>query len=144
MWSDTLLALERAHLLRFLLWGGMSIVAGTGLLAWITMSRYRSVLLRAFAIQTAAWGLIVLTIAGMRLLRVEDRDLGAATLLDRMLWLSVGLDIGLIVAGITLAVAGWTIGRRLAAVGAGVGIVVQATGLLVLDLHFAGITARIF
>ena len=144
MWSDTLLALERAHLFRFLLWGGMSVVAGTGLLAWITMSRYRSVLLRGFAIQTAAWGLVILTIAGMRLLRVEDRDLGAATLLDRMLWLSVGLDIGLIVAGITLALAGWTIGRRLGAVGAGVGIAVQATGLLVLDLHFAAITARIF
>jgi hypothetical protein len=144
MWSDTLLALERAHLLRFLLWGAMSVVAGTGLLAWVTMSGYGSSLLRGFSKQTAAWGLVVLTIAGMRLLRIADRDLGEATALDRMLWLSVGLDIGLIVTGATLAVAAWTIGRRLGAVGAGVAIAVQATGLLVLDLHFAAITARIF
>ena len=144
MWSDTLLTLERAHLLRLLLWGGMSVVAGTGLLAWITMSRYESTLLRGFAGQTAAWGLVVMAVAGMRLLRIADRDLTAATVLDRMLWLSVGFDGGLIIAGATLAVAAWTIGRRLGAVGAGVAIAVQATGLLVLDLHFAAITARIF
>ena len=144
MWSDTLLALERAHLLRLLLWGGMSVVAATGLVAWIAMRRYDSALLRGFSKQTAAWGLVILVLAGIRLLRVEDRDLGAAILLDRMLWLSVGLDIGLIVAGGTLALAAWKFGRRLGAVGAGVAIIVQATGLLVLDLHFAAITGRIF
>src|SRR5688500_20098629 len=144
MWSDTLLTLERAHLLRFLLWGAMSVVAGTGLLAWVTMRGYASTRLRGFTKQTAAWGFVVLTIAGMRLLRIADRDLGEATVLDRMLWLSVGLYIGLILTGTTLAVAAWTIGRRLGAVGAGVAITVQATGLLVLDLHFAAITARIF
>lgn len=144
MWSDTLLALERAHLVRFLLWGAMSVVSGTGLLAWITIGRFPSPLLRGFSKQTAAWGVVVLAVAGMRLLRSADRDLGAATVLDRMLWLSVGLDIGLVLAGATLAIAAWTMGRRLGAVGAGVAIVVQATGLLVLDLHFAAITARIF
>ncbi len=144
MWSDTLLALERAHLLRLLLWGGLSVVAATGLLAWVAIRRYDSVLLRGFSRQTAGWGLVILILAGMRLLRVQDRDLGAAILLDRMLWLSVGLDIGLIVAGSTLAVTAWKLGRHLAAVGAGVAIVVQATGLLVLDLHFAAITGRIF
>jgi hypothetical protein len=144
MWSDTLLTLERAHLLRFLLWGGMSVVAGTGLLAWISMSRYESALLRGFAGQTAAWGLVVMAVAGVRLLRIADRDLAAATVLDRMIWLGVGLDGGLIIAGATLAIAAWVMGRRLGAVGAGVAVAVQATGLLVLDLHFAAMTARIF
>lgn len=144
MWSDTLLALERAHLLRLLFWGGTSIVAGTGLLAWLTIWRSNSALLRNFSIQTSLWGLVNLAIAGRGLFRVADRDLGAATQLDRMLWLSTGLDTGLILVGITLAATGWIVGRRLGAVGAGIGVLVQATGLLFLDLRFISITARIF
>ena len=144
MWSDTLLALERAHLLRLLVWGGMSVIAGTGVFAGVTIRRHDSPLLRAFAIQIGAWGLVILALAGMRFMRLADRDLGSAAQLDRMLWLSVGLDIGLILVGLTLASTGWLLGRRLGSVGAGIGIVVQAVGLLVLDLHFASVTARIF
>jgi hypothetical protein len=144
MWSDTLLALERAHLLRLLVWGGMSAVAGTGLLAWLMLRRHRSSLLRSFAIQMSLWGLVHLAVAGRGIHRLADRDLTSATQLDRMLWLSTGIDIGLILVGITLAAAGWILGRRLGAVGAGIGVVVQGAGLLVLDLGFVSITARIF
>ena len=144
MWSDTLLALERAHLLRLLVWGGTSVVAGTGLLAWLTLRRSDSALLRNFSIQTGLWGLVSIATAGRGLLRLTDRDLGSATQLDRLLWLSTGLDVGLILVGITLAATGWGVGRRFGAVGAGIGILVQGAGLLFLDLRFLSITARIF
>ena len=144
MWSDTLLVLERAHLLRLLVWGGTSVVVGTGLLAWLTVRRYDSALLRNFSIQTSLWGLVNLAVAGRGLSRIADRDLASATQLDRLLWLSTGLDIGLIFVGITLASTGWTVGRRPGVIGAGIGVLVQAAGLLVLDLRFVSITARIF
>jgi hypothetical protein len=144
MWSDTLLTLERAHLLRLLIWGATSTVAGTALLALLMTRGSGSALLRGFAIQTSLWGLLSLGVAGVGLARLTDRDLAAATRLDRLLWLSAGLDIGLILVGLTLAVAGWRMGRRLGSVGAGIGIVVQGAGLLVLDLHFVSMTARIF
>ena len=144
MWSDTLLALERAHLLRLLAWGAMSVVAGTGLLASLMVRRSDSPLLRHFAIQTSAWGIIVLALAGRGLARAADRDFGSAMQLDRMLWLGLGLDIGLACVGITLAGTGWRLGRRLGAVGAGIAIVLQGMALLVLDLRFVSVTARMF
>src|SRR5688500_12186079 len=144
MWSDTLLALERAHLLRLLVWGAMSVVAGTGLLAWLALRRHYSALLRAFSIQMALWGLVHLAIAGRGLWRLADRDLASAMRLDRTLWFSAGLDVGLVLVGSTLAASGWIIGRRLGAVGAGIGVVLQGAGLLVLDLRFVSITSRLF
>ena len=144
MWSDTLLALERAHLLRLLAWGAMSVVAGTGVLASLMIRRTHSPLLRAFAMQTGAWGIIDLALAGYGLLGLTDRDLGAAIHLDRLLWLSIGIDIGIVGVGVTLAVMGWSSGRRLGIVGAGIGVVLQGLALFVLDLRFASMTARMF
>jgi hypothetical protein len=120
------------------------VVAGTGLLAWLSLRRSDSALLRNFSIQTGLWGLVTIATAGRGLFRLTDRDLGSATQLDRLLWLSTGLDVGLILVGITLAATGWGVARRLGAVGAGIGILVQGAGLLFLDLRFLSITARIF
>ncbi len=142
MWSDTLLALERAHLLRLLAWGATSMVVGTALHALLTLRRTGSALLTHFAIQTFAWGLLNLAIATIGMLRLSERDLASATRLDRLLWLSVGLDAGLVLVGATLATAGWMIARRLGVVGAGIGIAVQGAGLLALDLRFIAMTAR--
>ena len=144
MWSDTLLTLERAHLLRLLAWGAMSVVAGTGLLAWLVIGRSSSTLLRNFSVQTSLWGLVNLAIAGRGLLRLAERDFGSATRFDRILWMSTGLDIGVILVGVTLAATGWIVGRRLGAVGAGLGVMLQGAGLLLLDLRFVSITARVF
>jgi hypothetical protein len=144
MWSDTLLALERAHLLRLLAWGAMSVVAGTGVLASLMLRRADSSLLRGFAIQTSAWGIVDLALAGRGLFRITDRDLGAAIQLDRLLWLAMGLDIGIVCVGIALAVMGWSFGRRLGVVGAGIAIVLQGLALFVLDLRFVSMTARMF
>src|SRR6266487_1018285 len=107
MWADTLLSAERAHVMRLLVWGGGSMLAGTALLAWLYVGRRRSALLEHFGIQTAAWGAAVLV----------PRDLAAATRLDRLLWLNLGLDAGFALVGITLAVAGWRLGRRYGVMG---------------------------
>ncbi len=138
MWSDTLLALERAHLLRVALWGGGSVLAGTLLLAFLAL-RARgagSPLVRHFAIQTAAWGAIDLALVALAWRGLALRDHTAATQLDRVLWLNLGLDVGYVGVGITLALAAWTLGRRLGGVGAGLGVVTQGLALFLLDLVF--------
>jgi hypothetical protein len=143
MWSDTLLAVERAHLLRLALWGGISLIAGTALFAWMTMQRSASPLLRGFSLQTGLWGAVSAGVAALGMLRLAERDLMGATRLDRLLWFSAGLDLGIMLVGSALAVTGWILGRRLGLVGGGIAVIVQGAGLLVLDLRFISITARV-
>lgn len=136
MFADTLLSLERAHLARLLVWALGSILSGTLLLTLVTLRSAAGPLplLRHFAIQTAAWGAINLAIVLWAQRGLKLRDHAGARQLDRILWLNLGLDVGYIAVGITLAVAGWLLGRRLGAVGAGIGIVVQGAVLFLLDL----------
>ena len=138
MYADTLLALERAHLLRLLAWGAVCVLLGTLVLAALAARRADSPLLKHFALQTAGWGTVVLgrALGGMRGLRLRDYD--GATALARDLWLALGLDAGFVAAGVTIAAMGWLLGRRLAPVGAGLGIAVQGAALLVLDGALAG------
>ena len=56
MWADTLLAVERAHLIRLIVWGGASLLVGSALLGVMRVRGHRSALLDHFGIQTAAWG----------------------------------------------------------------------------------------
>ena len=142
MWADTLESLERAHQLRLLLWGASSILAGTALITWMRTASRRSHLLRHFAYQCAGWGALELLLAAARLARVAPRDLAAATRLDRLLWLNIGLDAGYVICGITLALVGWRLSRALGAVGAGVAVIVQGLALGILDLLLAGQISR--
>jgi uncharacterized protein DUF6992 len=142
MWADTLLAAERVHVLRLLVWGGGSALAGTALLAWLYMGRRRSVLLEHFGIQTAAWGAVVLALGAIARASLAPRDLAGATRLDRLLWLNVGLDVGYALVGLTLVVVGWRLGRRLGLVGAGLAVVLQGIALGLLDLVLAGQISR--
>ena len=137
MWGDTLLAAERIHLLRLLSWGAASMLVGTALLAWLMARQHRSELLRHFAIQLAALGAVDLVLALIGRGSLALRDVSAATRLDRLLWLNIGLDAGYVMVGATLIVAGWRIGRRLGLIGAGTGVTVQGTALLLLDLTLA-------
>lgn len=136
MYSDTLLALERAHLLQIIVWGGGSIVLGTALLVAIAVRRVRSPLLLNFGVQCLAWGAIDLLLAGVHLGWLTGRDLNGAVALDRLLWLSTGLNAGFVGVGLTLALTGWLLGRRMALIGAGAGVIVQGLALLVLNLRF--------
>src|SRR5215213_249927 len=104
MWADTLLGLERAHLVRLIVWGGASLLVGSVLLGLTRMHGHRSALLDHFGIQTMVWGAIDVALALAGLHRLELRDLAGATRLDRFLWLNIGLDVGYILVGITLLV----------------------------------------
>lgn len=137
MWADTLLAAERTHVLRLVLWGATSLLLGTALLTWLVVGRRRSPLLHHFAIQTAAWGAVDLALAAIAWSGLATRDLAGATRLDRVLWLNIGLDTGYVLVGATLVVAGWRLGRRLGLVGAGIGVIVQGAALALLDLVLA-------
>jgi hypothetical protein len=44
--------------------------------------------------------------------------------------------------GVSLAITGWKLGRRLGLVGAGIGVVVQGAALLLLDLLLASQISR--
>ena len=114
MWADTLLAAERAHLIRLGVWGGASLLVGSALLGLLRMRGHRSSLLDHFGIQTAAWGALILALALTGLQHLELRDLAGATRLDRFLWLNIGLDTGYVMVGVTLLVLGWRMKQRLA------------------------------
>jgi hypothetical protein len=133
MWADTFLAIERAHLLRVGAWGIACVLVGTLLLAIHAARRLRSPLVFHFALQTAVWGAIDAALIGFAYRGLGIRDFDGATRFDRLLWLNLGLDAGYVAVGATLAITGWTLGRRLGAVGAGLGVILQGVALAALD-----------
>ena len=137
MWADTLEAIERAHLLRLLVWGAACVLSGTAIMAWLRAGARNSDLLKHFAIQTSAWGVVEGLFALAMWTQLAPRAVASATRLDRLLWLNIGLDAGYVLVGITLCVSGWRLGRRLGLVGAGTGVVVQGFALALLDLVMA-------
>jgi hypothetical protein len=142
MWADTLEALERTHLLRLLVWGAASVLAGTSIIAWLRIGTRRSALLQHFAIQAVLWGAIEAVIALRLLTRLTVRDVTSATQLDRLLWLNVGLDLGYVLVGLALTTVAWKLGRRFGLMGAGLSIVVQGSALALLDLMLAAQISR--
>ena len=143
MFADTLLQLERAHLVRLIAWGALNVLLGTLLLSILLAGRRRSPLLQQFAIQLGAWGLVELAIAAVAWRGLALRDLAGAVHLDRLLWLNIGLDAGYAGVGVALAILGWQLGRRLGLVGAGLGVVVQGVGLAVLDMVLVAQIGRV-
>ncbi|MBA3671475.1 MAG: hypothetical protein H0W68_05565 [Gemmatimonadaceae bacterium] len=142
MWADTLFAAERAHLVRLLVWGAASVLAGTGLLAWLRWRRHLSPLLEQFAALTAGWGATDVVIGLLAFRALSPRDLAGATRLDRLLWLYTGLDAGYVLVGLTLVVVGWRIGRRPRMLGTGTAVVVQGGALLLMHLLLAAHISR--
>lgn len=131
MWADALLAAERAHLQQLVLWGSASCLLGLLLLATVGRPR-RSPIVFHFATQSVAWGAVILAVAVTGLRTLQLRDLASATRLDRFLWLNLGLDIGYVAVGVTIALCAWLLSRRYGGVGAGVAIVVQGLALAVI------------
>jgi hypothetical protein len=132
MFADTLLDLERSHLILLAIWAAASVLAGTGLKAALAARRESSPVLSKFGLTMAAWGGVELAAVALLWPTLALRDLAGATRLDRILWLETGLDLGIIAVGVTLVVAAWHFGRRLGAVGAGAGTIVQGAALLAL------------
>jgi hypothetical protein len=142
MWADQVLAFERAHVARLLLWGAASLVTGLGCWAFWSIKRVDSALLRHYAVQTGAWGAvdIVLALAARPTLALRDYD--GVTSLDRFLWFNCGLDVGYIAVGITLAWCGWKLAKSKGLVGAGLGVITQGAALLLLDLRLAALLSQ--
>lgn len=157
MWADTLVVVERGHFLRLAIWGGTSLVAGAVILAIVAVlsrRRGRAPLLYHFAVQGIAWGGLELAIAAFALRSLPLRDVGSATRLVGQLWFKAGLDVGVMAAGLTLALTAWLLESRggsaaasvppakpdgprwMAPVGAGLGILLQGAAMLILDLYF--------
>ncbi|MBA3891444.1 MAG: hypothetical protein H0X64_13030 [Gemmatimonadaceae bacterium] len=138
MWADNLLLAEQHHLLRLFIWSEASIVLGGGMVAFLVWRRIESPMLRHFAIQTAAWGAVILALAFVGWKRLALRDHAAAVSLDRFVWLNIGLDIGYVAVGVTLILVGWFgVVRRPGLAGAGAGVVLQGMALAWLDYLFA-------
>ena len=137
MWADTLLALQRAHLLRLATWGVLSLIAAVALMATLRFRRDRaSSLLASFAMQLGAWGAMEIAVASFQRLHPAEYDFAAATQLMNLLWLFCGLDMGAIATGFALAWAGWALERRQSVTGSGLGIATQGAALLALHALF--------
>ena len=108
----------------------------------LAVRRIRSPFLAQFAGQMALWGLVVGVIAATEWRAAKLRDVSGAARLERLLWMNIGFDAGYIAVGLTLACSAWYLARRLAAVGAGLGIIVQGLALLLIDLQFAAVISR--
>lgn len=130
------------HLLRLFTWAGLSILAGTAVATLLTLRRVRSPLLAHFAVQMAGWGIVIGAVAAFEWHGLAFRDLAGATRLDRLVWMNIGFDAGYIAMGATLALTAWVLAKRLAAVGAGVGIMVQGMALLVMHLQLTAAISR--
>ncbi|MDZ7631856.1 MAG: hypothetical protein U5K74_11055 [Gemmatimonadaceae bacterium] len=142
MWADQVLAFERAHLYRLLLWGVASIITALGCWVYLRLKRLDVPLLKHFAIQTGAWGAIdaVLALAARPGLALRDYD--GVTSLDRFLWFNCGLDVGYVAVGVTLGLCGWRLSRSRGLVGAGLGVGIQGAALLLLDLRLAALLSQ--
>lgn len=142
MFADTIFRAEQQHLLRLLLWSGLSILAGTAVLVLLTVRRLDSALLRQFAVQMTVWGALLGAITAVRWQGLHMRDLSHAARFERWVWLNVGLDAGVVGIGATLVICAWLLARRAGPLGAGIGIVVQGLALLVIDLQLAAVVSR--
>jgi hypothetical protein len=142
MWADQVLAFERAHLARLLLWGAASLATGLACWAFVHRRRGELPLLWHFGIQTAAWGAIDALLALASRPQLALRDFDGVTRLDRFLWLNCGLDLGYIAVGVTLAVCGWRLAQSRGLVGAGLGVGIQGVALFLLDIRFAALLSQ--
>jgi hypothetical protein len=142
VWADTLLRAEQQHALRMLLWAAGSVVAGTALAVILARQRADSPLLKHFGLQMLAWGFLDAAVVAFMWRGLVLRDLAGATRLERELWLTLGVEAGIVAVGITLAASAWTFGRRLGGVGAGIGVIIQGLALLALDLDLVSKIVR--
>ncbi len=132
MWADAFLAVEKAHVLRLLVWGGASLLIGALVLAIPALRTEGSLLVRRFALATTVWGAGEVVLSALLWRAMELRDVSTASRYVNMLWLDLGLSAGISLAGVALAGAAWRLGRHEGAVGAGLALTVQGLALVVL------------
>jgi hypothetical protein len=89
-----------------------------------------------------AWGAAAVMLSSARYATLGPRDLTSAVHLERALWFGSGLELGIAGAGVATAVVSWSVGRRLAGVGAGIAVVLQGLALAILDMRLAATIVR--
>lgn len=150
MWSDVVLGIERLHLLRWLFWGVISTLGGTGLYVLAVTRTRGSPLIRRFASVCAALGAVELIIGAIEYHRLALRDLAGASRLERLAWLQLGLYLGVVAVGVTTWVvskmvtsrAGSSAEAALPAVGAGLAIALHGFALATLELLLLSAISR--
>jgi len=122
------------------MWAVLSVLLGVA--SWLLGRRGRGTLLASFGLQLAAWGGLLIAVAGAMGVGVGMRDHAGAVRLDRTTWFAAGLACGLALAGAAVSLLGWLLGRRLSVVGAGLAVLVHGVAVAVLSLMLAGAIAR--
>jgi hypothetical protein len=135
-----LFALEQSHLVQLALWSGASLALGALLLVLVRVRRARAPLLMHFALQMTLWGAGEVLLTALWWHDLAARDFAGAVRLTTFLRFAMVGEVACLALGATLAIAGWTLTRKLAALGAGVAVVVQCAALLALD---AALLARL-
>jgi hypothetical protein len=123
-------------------WAGLSIVAATAVAVMLAARRARSPLLVHFAVQMAVWGGLIGISGALRFSMATLHDVAGATRLERLVWMNIGLDAGYVAAGAVLSLTAWLLARKMAAVGAGIAIIVQGLALLLINLQFAAVVSK--
>ena len=129
-------------MLTLLLWGGSSVVCATIIAIMLAGQRRVSPLLAQFATQLAIWGLLAAIVAGIEWHGIHLRDVASATRVERLTWLRVGFDAGIIGMGIILTAAGRLLARSPRANGAGMAIIVHGLALFAIDVQFVSNVSR--
>ena len=142
MFADSLLVAEQLSFLRLMIWGSANVIAAAVTLALVGTIWRNSELLRVFGAACGALGGLELVGGWVGYRTAVLRDYGAAVRLDRLLWLDLGTCIGALALGITLAIMGWRLSRRLPLVGVGVAIVTHAAAVALIDLRLVAILSR--
>jgi hypothetical protein len=88
------------------------------------------------------WGALELAYVVWAWHGLAMRDVAGATRLDRLVWLNLGLDVGMIGAGAVTAIIGWVDGRRLALLGSGIGVALQGAALFLINAQLAASISR--
>lgn len=142
MFADTLLRAEHLHLFRLLVWGAGGVLIGTAVFVFLAWKRPRASILRQFGIQMLVWGLLEIAYVALTWHGIRMRDVSGATRLDRMIWLNLGLDIGTVAVGGSIALLGWLNGRRPGLLGAGAGVILQGVALFLINAQLAAVISR--
>jgi hypothetical protein len=150
VWSDFVQHAEQLHFLRLAIWGALSTLAGTMLLVVAHARGNGTALIRRFGAVCGLCGAIELLIALVLYRDVPLRDLSAATRLDRLAWLQLGLFIGLAGIGVAGALVSFAVRppaeaskeRTLAVIGIGAAIALHGIALATLELSLIASISR--
>ena len=142
MWADSFLRAEQQHALLLLLWSGLSVLGGTAIALLLVAQHRASILLASFAKQLALWGLAIAVIVALERHGLRVRDVASATRVERLLWMRIGFDVGIVGMGTILTIAGRRLAPRRGAVGAGIAIAVHGMALFIVDAHFASMVSN--